>query len=98
LENTERQFWTYVVENPAGRFYIGSTQDLQARLSQHNNPEAKSGKYCPKNGPWTLLWKKAFATRGQAMKREKFIKSRKSAAWIKKYLLDGRASPDVHRD
>ena len=52
MDNSESQFWTYVLANPAGRFYIGSTEDLQARLQQHNDPEAESTKYCPKNGPW----------------------------------------------
>ena len=35
--------------------------------------------------------------RAKELARERFIKSRKSAQWIRRFLL-GRASPDVHRD
>jgi len=87
----------YILENPQGRFYVGQTDDLDRRLAQHNDPETRSGKYTHKNGPWELVWSEKHATRSAAMRRERFIKSRKSAAWIRQYLL-GRASPDVHRD
>jgi len=82
------KFWAYVLENSVGRFYIGSTGDLAERLSQHNDPAATSSKYCPKNGPWKLVWKEAFVTRSQAMEREKQIKRMKSARWIRENLLN----------
>ena len=87
MEEEDGKFWAYVLENSAGRFYIGSTNDLERRLSQHNDP-ATSGKYCPKNGPWRLVWKEIFTTRAQAMRREKQIKRMKSARWIRENLLD----------
>ncbi|MHC4426411.1 MAG: GIY-YIG nuclease family protein [Planctomycetota bacterium] len=87
MQSNERQFWTYVLENPSGRFYTGSTGDLSARLRQHNGAGADSSKYAPKNGPWALVWKEAFPTRGQAVQREKQIKRMKSAKWIRENLL-----------
>ncbi len=90
-------FWVYVVENPTGKFYVGHTDDLQRRLAEHNDPERAKSKYTRKHGPWTLVWSEEHADRSSAMRRERFIKSRKSAAWIRGYLL-GRASPDVRRD
>jgi putative endonuclease len=88
VESDKRQFWTYILENPSGKFYIGSTANLSARLRQHNDPTARSSKYAPKNGPWELVYYEDFQTRSEAVAREKFIKSRKSATWIRQYLLN----------
>ena len=90
-------FWVYILENPQGKFYIGHTDDLERRLTEHNSDEKVGTKYTHKNGPWRPLWTEEHPTRASAVRRERFIKSRKSAAWIRKYLLR-RASPDVHRD
>ena len=29
-------FYVYVIENPAGRFYVGQTDDLERRVLEHN--------------------------------------------------------------
>jgi predicted GIY-YIG superfamily endonuclease len=92
-------FWVYVLQNSAGRFYTGQTDDLDRRLSEHNYPEAGSGKYTHKNGPWHLVYSEIFENRSEAVQRERFIKARKSTKWIKaNLLLTNRASPDGHRD
>ena len=90
-------FWVYVLENPHGRFYVGHTEDLDRRLLEHNDAALAKSKYTRKHGPWMVVWSEQHTTRAEAMRREEFIKSRKSAAWICQHLL-GRASPDVHRD
>ena len=56
-------FWTYILRNPAGKFSIGSTQDLFERLRSHNNCEDTRGKYTRKNGPWELVWSEQHPTR-----------------------------------
>ena len=83
-------FHVYILENAAGRFYIGQTDDLGRRIAEHNDPAGGRSKYTVKNGPWRLVWSESHATRSEAMQREKFIKSRKSAAWIRQYLLQLR--------
>jgi putative endonuclease len=99
LETSKTPYFVYILQNPKGRFYIGQTEDLLRRIEQHNNPQHNLAKYTSKHtGPWQLVHHEKFETRSEAMKRERFIKSRRSAAWIKKHLLKGRASPDVHRD
>ena len=87
----------YVLENPQGRFYVGHTDDLSRRLGEHNDPCRSGTKYTRKHGPWVLVWSERHPDRPSAVRRERFIKGRKSAAWIRQYLLS-RASPDVHRD
>ena len=83
--------------NESGRFYVGSTGDLPQRVAEHNDPNREKSKHTARNGPWALVWSEQHPTRSAAMRRERFIKSRKSANWIRRYLL-GRASPDIHRD
>ncbi len=83
-------FWTYILQNPAGRFYIGQTDDLTTRLENHNRTDAVGGKYTRKNGPWVLVWSEEHPTRSAAMTRERQIKSMKSARWIRENLLKGR--------
>jgi len=82
-------FWVYVLQNPLGRLYVGHTDDLDARLLRHNRADNRST-YTRKNGPWELVWKEPHPTRGAAMAREQHIKGMKSAAWIRRELLDGR--------
>ncbi len=80
-------FWVYVLENSAGLFYIGQTEDLERRLGQHNDPSADARKYAVKNRPWRLVWSELHETRASAMRRERQIKSMKSARWIRENLL-----------
>jgi predicted GIY-YIG superfamily endonuclease len=44
-------FWVYVLENLAGRLYVGQTADLNERLLDHNRVDAFEGHYTRKNGP-----------------------------------------------
>lgn len=77
---------------------MGSTDDLGRRLEEHNDPNGPRSKYTAKHGPWELVWAESHCTRASAVRRERQIKSKKSAAWIRQYLL-GRASPNaVGRD
>ena len=49
-------FWAYILENPAAKFYISQTSELEARVEQHNATGPSAGKYTLKNGPWKLVW------------------------------------------
>ena len=82
-------FWVYVLQNPKGRFYIGHTDDLIARVANHNRIDKTLGKFTRKNGPWFLLWSEEHAKRSSAMRREHQIKSWKSAKRIRTVLLGG---------
>jgi predicted GIY-YIG superfamily endonuclease len=82
-------FWVYILENPANRFYIGQTDDLETGLQNHNRTDKIAGKYTRKNGPWRLVWSEPHPTGAAAMAREKQIKAMKSARWIREHLLNG---------
>ncbi|MEM0964751.1 MAG: GIY-YIG nuclease family protein [Verrucomicrobiota bacterium] len=80
-------FHVYILENPAGRFYIGQTSDLKARIADHNRTDEIEGKFTRKNGPWKLIWSEEHPDRRSAMRREREIKSWRSSAMIRRKLL-----------
>ncbi|HEC20942.1 MAG TPA: GIY-YIG nuclease family protein [Candidatus Peregrinibacteria bacterium] len=67
-------FYVYVIRSGCDKFYIGSTDNLQKRLNQHNQGLSKwTSRY--KN--WKLVYCEQFKTRTKALRREKFIKQQK---------------------
>ena len=61
------------------RYYVGYTNDIARRLTEHNRIKAK---YTDVGIPWILVYTESFASKKEAMDREKFIKSRKSNNFI----------------
>jgi len=61
----------YVIENPGGKRYIGLSEDVETRLSQHNNGEScwTKGK-----GPWSLIWTSEAMSLSDARKLENKLK------------------------
>ena len=59
-------FYVYILENPAGKFYIGQTDDIKRRLTEHNSPEAGSQKFTHKNGPWKSVYSESFESRSKS--------------------------------
>jgi putative endonuclease len=77
-------YFVYVIRNQSsGRSYTGHTADLTQRLGQHNHGITKSTK---NRGPWQLLHQEEFATRSEAMKREKFLKTGKGREELRRIL------------
>jgi putative endonuclease len=83
-------YWVYILQNAGGRFYVGHTEDVVSRLRSHNDTNGISGKFTRKNGPWEQVWSEGHPTRSSAAKRERQIKSMKSARWIREHLLNPR--------
>ena len=68
------------------RYYVGSAENVEKRLQEHNSGKSKSTRA---GVPWDLIHTEGFATRSEAMQREKKIK-----AWgIKRYLFDLQNQP-----
>ncbi|HLW63971.1 MAG TPA: GIY-YIG nuclease family protein [Gemmataceae bacterium] len=89
MEDERTTFWVYILENPLGKFYIGSTDNPQRRECEHNDAGFGRVTYTHKNGPWRLVWKEAHPSRSAAVSRERQIKRMKSAKWIRAHLLNG---------
>jgi predicted GIY-YIG superfamily endonuclease len=79
-------FWVYILQNDKGRFYIGHTADLDARVEDHNRSDIFEGKFTRKNGPWQLVWSEPHPTRASAMAKDRHIKAMKSSRWIREVL------------
>lgn len=76
-------YYTYVLQNQAGRFYTGYTQNLRKRLSQHN--AGKTG-YAGKRGPYLLVYYEACLNKYDAESREQYLKSGMGKRYIKSRL------------
>ena len=77
-------FYAYVLQSLIkGILYKGSTENLDARVAQHNNGLVA---FTSKFRPWKLIYHETFTTRAEAMAREKFFKSGKGREWLKKII------------
>ena len=77
----------YILQSESsGKFYVGSTDDLDRRLSEHQRGQTPSTRG---RGPWRLVYQEQFASLLEAHRRELDIKRWKSAKLIKT-LLAGR--------
>ena len=61
------------------RYYTGVTDDTEWRLERHNQGWSRSTKH---GIPWKVVYKEEFASKSEALKRERKIKSRKSRSYI----------------
>ena len=64
--------YTYIVECADGSLYCGWTNDLEKRISDHN--DGKGGKYTRSRLPVKLVYFEEFETKEEAMSREWHIK------------------------
>jgi putative endonuclease len=78
------KFFVYVLENKAGRWYIGQTNDLERRLLQHNDISRSS--WAARRGPWKIVTVLEFSSRSVAIKIERQLKSLKRRDRILQYI------------
>ena len=63
----------YAIKSESRKYiYVGMTQDLKERLRRHNKGYERTTK---PYRPFVLIHKESFATREEARKREKYLKS-----------------------
>lgn len=66
-------FYTYVIQSQkSGYRYTGTTNDLRKRFNQHNKGLSTWTKY---RGPWKLIYYEACLDEGDAIAREKYLKT-----------------------
>lgn len=77
-------FNLYILQSKInGAYYIGSCEDAQVRLSQHNKGLVPSTK---RYVPWCMIYTEEYDTLSQARKREDQIKSWKKRSAIEKLI------------
>jgi putative endonuclease len=78
--------WVYILKTKSGKYYVGSTGDLEERMKHH------MGGYTPSTkslGVQSLLFSQEYKTLTEARTVEKRIKNLKRKDYIEKILQDG---------
>lgn len=63
-------FYIYILRTSSNTLYIGQTNNVEKRLREHSSKSSKSAKYTRYFSSFELVYKDAYATRQEAMKRE----------------------------
>jgi len=87
--------WTYILECADGSLYVGSTTDLERRVSQHNLGEGSAYTRLRRRRPVRLVWAAEFGRVEDAFHYEKQIQGWSRAKRIA--LIEGRIGdlPDL---
>jgi len=77
-------FFVYILEaTESKKYYIGQTENLEARLRKHNQGRNLSTKaYIP----WQLKWWKEFESRSEAIVAERKLKGIKKRISLEKFV------------
>lgn len=68
-------WYTYILKSGKGRwYYVGSTNDVERRLDEHNNGKVRSTKFYQ---PFTIVFKKEFVREAEAREYERRIKKQR---------------------
>lgn len=78
-------FYAYMLKCSDGHFYLGHTDDLEARIAGHQS--GLIGGYTRSRRPVELVWHQEFATRCEALSAERQLKGWSRAK--KKALIAG---------
>ena len=77
-------YYVYIIQSSkTGQYYIGSTEDIDKRLNEHNRNIMRSTKH---RGPWEIIYREECENRTHALEREHRIKSFKGGGGFKKLL------------
>src|SRR3974377_1089830 len=67
-------YQVYVLQHPAGKFYIGLSENISLRLHQHNQGISK---WTRKYRPWSLVWTSERLDLSEARRLETRLKRQK---------------------
>ncbi|MEH6829141.1 GIY-YIG nuclease family protein [Parasphingorhabdus sp.] len=69
---TSMAFWTYMLKCADGHYYVGHSDDLEARVAAHQS--GAIGGYTRCRRPVVLVWSEYFSKREEAIAAERQIK------------------------
>ncbi len=69
----------------ADKIYIGQTSNLEERLKLHNDKVFK-GYTSRFDGSWIIVYSEVAVNRGEALRREKQLKSYRGRQFIKQHI------------
>ena len=76
-------FSVYMIQSRHGNRYTGHTSDLKRRLLEHNSGLCKTTKV---DCGWRVIYQELYGTRGEAMKRERWLKSGAGRKYVENIL------------
>lgn len=80
--NSKIMFFVYILwSSKIGKFYVGSTTDVQRRLLEHNGRHTH---FTANGQPWSLIWQKELNLKAEGLLLEQKIKKRGA----RRYLYD----------
>lgn len=86
-EIASSMFVVYILKNSVtGKHYIGSTNDLVRRFSEHTRGHNRSTR---QKGTWEVIYTEEFENMLEARRREKLIKSYKDGNAFKRLIMRG---------
>ena len=79
-------FYAYVLQSVIDEqyYYKGHCSDIEIRLKEHNSGKTKSIKH---KIPFKIVYYETFATRAEAIARERYFKSAAGRRYLKQKLL-----------
>ena len=79
-------YFVYILESlkTKGKLYVGMTNDIQRRLSEHN---AGTQTYTKQHAPWEMRSYTYMENSDKAREYEKYLKSASGRAFMSKHLL-----------
>ncbi|MBI1754877.1 GIY-YIG nuclease family protein [Candidatus Azambacteria bacterium] len=77
-------FFVYIIKSfEGGRYYVGSCDNVEKRVEQHNKGRVRSTKAFV---PWELLYTEKFKSRSESRNRERQLKSWKSREALERLM------------
>ncbi len=76
--------FVYLLRNKHGKQYVGQTQNLNARLQEHNEGSVTATKH---GKPWFIEWFCGFHEKKSAIVFEKYLKSGSGRSFRDKHLI-----------
>ena len=78
--------WVYILESTEGKFYIGSTDNLERRMLQHKQGHTQTTRSM---GGFKIVLAQEYPSLGLARKVERKIKGLKRKDYIEKMVQEG---------
>lgn len=78
--------YVYILKDKGGRFYIGSTKNLEVRMRQHANGHTQTTRNMDEP---VLVLTQEYATLKEARETERGLKRLKRKDYIRKIVSDG---------
>ncbi|RIJ46624.1 GIY-YIG nuclease family protein [Maribellus luteus] len=81
-------YFVYILQSDQDEsYYIGFTSNLEIRLEYHNSGKSK---YTSRKMPWKLVYSESYASKSEAMKREKFLKQQRNRTFYERLIKSNR--------